>query len=195
MILAAPDSAAASKRTVDRPRRPNLQARDSQRQRSLVVGLDDRVHVIGLDRELYDAKPLVLRGRDRSSERGKRSRLPEGWDDRHGSKGDVHGMAWLVLGASDVGHDRAAIRFRRPSGAATGPAPSLRRRELELTRPASRLEFGHKCFSASPRTGCDARADFRGNLNSATNSETGRLVRPAADYFARGRRHCVPAPD
>jgi hypothetical protein len=56
---------------IDRASHPNGHARHTSSERLLVVGLDEKVHVVALHREVYQAKPGPSRPRESAANGGK----------------------------------------------------------------------------------------------------------------------------
>jgi hypothetical protein len=63
--LAAARPSAVAERSVDVTRRRDRKALHPAGERGLVLGLDDQVHVVALQRDVDDTEPLTQRSRDR----------------------------------------------------------------------------------------------------------------------------------
>src|SRR5436190_14557232 len=64
MIALAPHISVPLENAVDGTSHPNRNAHDASRERCLVVGLDEQMHMIGLHRKMNDAKPRPRRLRE-----------------------------------------------------------------------------------------------------------------------------------
>jgi hypothetical protein len=150
VVLAAPDAASAPERTIQRLGRPDLEARDPTRKGLLVVGFDDDVYVIHLNREMDDAKAMVRRRSDRSTQHLELSDRAERGNLRPRADRDLDRVAILVVGPGTVRHGRSTAFDGWSPGTVSRTTPGLRHRQLQLER----LEKGHNPFSSRWRFGC-----------------------------------------
>ena len=98
MEAAAPDGSAPSEGSVQCAREPDQQSRHPSGERNTVERFDDQVDVIGLDRELQDAKPRARGPGDASPQRQKQPLLAQAGQAPGASKCDVNGMSMAMGG-------------------------------------------------------------------------------------------------
>ncbi len=124
MVALGPEGPPAMQRPVHRPRDADLQPLESAREPGAIVGLDEQVDVVGLDRELEHAEAAARGGGQRVADGAKDASATEGGQRCPDAEGAVHGVPRLVRRAAAV-RDPAA----RPGGAAgvrAHPAPGPR---------------------------------------------------------------------
>ncbi len=109
----APKSAAPPENTVEGTRHTSREPGHSTREADLVPCFDQQMHVIRLHREVHDAKPRKPRLHQRPSNLCERNLPAQTGESACGAQSHVHGMAFLVVGASAVRNPaRAPFGFR-----------------------------------------------------------------------------------
>jgi hypothetical protein len=136
------DVPAVPQRAMRGTRHSNREPLHTSRKGALVFGLDDQVQVIGLDREVHDAKGVLLASRDRVAHRLEEQPIaPQARQPFASPHRDVHRMTGNMPLAASVRHTNAAAqRFAtstRPSTAMREDGP---KRKLLLDKAIAHLD-------------------------------------------------------
>src|SRR5215471_6987801 len=101
MVALGEYGAATAQDSVDRACQPHRETLHPARKRIRVFGLDEKMDVIGLHREMHDAEPLARGTREAAAQEGE-SGLPERGQLGTNAQRDVHGMGLSVHGATSM---------------------------------------------------------------------------------------------
>jgi hypothetical protein len=123
MIPVHPHAAATAELSIDRLRQTNSEALHPPREGRSLVGLDEQVHMIRLDREVHDPKPEGRCGGERASDDWEHVPASKRWESGNSPQRDVYGMPAIVKRTS-------AMRY-----AGLGPARLSARAGTGTTSP------------------------------------------------------------
>ena len=138
MVAVGPEPAPAPQHVVRGPREPDRKPLETARQRDLILCLDQKVHVVGLDREREEPEAPSGGSGQRSAERREDPIVAERRQRPTGAKGDVHRMAGLVGGAKAMRYaDRAPGRLSASAWTTTTPGAGAK---LELAKAGTHLD-------------------------------------------------------
>jgi hypothetical protein len=134
VVAVAPDVAAfACEQAVHAERDADREAAHAVRELGVVVGLDDDVEVIGLDRIVDDAEAVAARAAgvlDRAAQHAMESLASKAGKTLRATQGDVNGLVVPVNGPRAMGYGRTLPARAARTGAATAPRRHLGEREL-----------------------------------------------------------------
>ena len=120
MVPVTPDGTPAAEDAVDRAGNPDGEAAETAGQLRAVLGLDQKMEVVVLDRKMNDPEPLVG-GHGESAADGREDPAgPEAADGTRGPQGGVDGVRCGVRRAGAVRHARPSARC----GLATRAGPT-----------------------------------------------------------------------
>ena len=141
VVPVAPDAPVALRGAVDRSGAAPGQALDSARERFAPVRFDHEMNVIGLNREVDDAKVRSIGQRQGSSERGKRRLRSKRRQPPVATKCDEDRMVVVIMRSSDV-PDARPPGVGLSTGSLATPSSGGRNRKVQLLgSPTCRLDL------------------------------------------------------
>ena len=102
VVSIAPHAPAPAKNAVQPPRQSNREPTRTARERQLVGRLDEQMHVIGLHREMDQAKSIARAQRERAAKLEKQGLLAQTRERPRRAQREMDRVTLFVLGASNV---------------------------------------------------------------------------------------------
>jgi len=123
-----PHGSAAAERAVDRPRDADGEAPHPAAQSPRIIGFDDEMEMVVLDREMNDPEVPAGGHVERAADSGKRAVGPQAANCGSAAQGHVHRVRRRVRRPWPVRDARPAARCKLAAGASSPASPRARRR-------------------------------------------------------------------